>query len=442
MASTNIVEDMGKHMQNPEHDAAARYLKEALKAVKRTGRIDAMDPVTAVYQPASNIGSTSESFHLALAAYMTENPDRIIKNRKEDRDRDGMTKSTFKGIMDVKYMKSLVDPGEAVGVVAAQSVGEPSTQMTLNTFHLAGHSAKNVTLGIPRLREIVMTASRNISTPMMTMNLIPEITKDQGTRFAKGISQLSLAELVDELSIEEQIGSASGYAHAKMYDVAINFFPAKEYIEEYNVTIGDLSRCLNDRFFPRLNKLIKDEFRKKAREASQAESTAAVPVIGQSVGHIEEARPETTNVGNEGGEDDDALDDDVDPDDAKQSRGRQNQEYDDPDEDEVALAASDAEISSDEDGDILQEKQLPGSPRRAMDGSMKLLRATRTTMTIEVMLRRSWSSILISSSTNSQGLGAKPAVLRLPTTLPPRSCYSSQLLKDVSMLPSYSTFQA
>jgi DNA-directed RNA polymerase I subunit RPA1 len=58
--------------------------------------------------------------------------------------------------MYLKSMRSLVDPGEAVGVLAAQSVGEPSTQMTLNTFHFAGRGDMNVTLGIPRLREILM----------------------------------------------------------------------------------------------------------------------------------------------------------------------------------------------------------------------------------------------------------------------------------------------
>jgi DNA-directed RNA polymerase I subunit RPA1 len=221
--------------------------------------------------------------------------------------------------------------------------------MTLNTFHLAGHSAKNVTLGIPRLREIVMTASANISTPMMTLKLNDEITEEEGVRFAKGISKLSLAELVNELSISEYNGSVAGYAKAKMFDVVVDFFPAKEYTEEYNVRIEDVSKCLRDKFFPRLSKMIKDEFRKKAREATQTESTAAVPSIGQSVGRIEEARPTATNVGNEGGEDDDVLDDDIDPDDAKQSRGRQNEEYDDPEEDEIAITASDAEISSDED---------------------------------------------------------------------------------------------
>ena len=50
--------------------------------------------------------------------------------------------------MYIKYLKSTVDPGEAVGTLAAQGLGEPSTQMTLNTFHLAGHGGANVTLGM------------------------------------------------------------------------------------------------------------------------------------------------------------------------------------------------------------------------------------------------------------------------------------------------------
>lgn len=69
-------------------------------------------------------------------------------------------KKAIELLMWVKYQRSLVAPGEAVGSIAAQSIGEPSTQMTLNTFHLAGHGGANVTLGIPRLREIIMTASK------------------------------------------------------------------------------------------------------------------------------------------------------------------------------------------------------------------------------------------------------------------------------------------
>lgn len=49
--------------------------------------------------------------------------------------------ANFQRLMELRYMRSMVAPGEAVGVIAAQSVGEPSTQMTLNTFHMAGTRA-------------------------------------------------------------------------------------------------------------------------------------------------------------------------------------------------------------------------------------------------------------------------------------------------------------
>ena len=51
---------------------------------------------------------------------------------------DPTSEEGFQRLMELKYMRSLAAPGEAVGVLAAQSVGEPSTQMTLNTFHMAG----------------------------------------------------------------------------------------------------------------------------------------------------------------------------------------------------------------------------------------------------------------------------------------------------------------
>ena len=72
------------------------------------------------------------------------------------------------GEIESRFLKAAVNPGEMVGVLAAQSIGEPATQMTLNTFHFAGVSSKNVTLGVPRLKEILNVA-KNIKTPSMTV---------------------------------------------------------------------------------------------------------------------------------------------------------------------------------------------------------------------------------------------------------------------------------
>ncbi|KKY19120.1 putative dna-dependent rna polymerase ii largest [Phaeomoniella chlamydospora] len=79
------------------------------------------------------------------------------------------------GAVEMRFIKAHASPGEMVGVLAAQSIGEPATQMTLNTFHFAGVSAKNVTLGVPRLKEI-LNVSKDIKTPSMLIYQIPSRT--------------------------------------------------------------------------------------------------------------------------------------------------------------------------------------------------------------------------------------------------------------------------
>jgi DNA-directed RNA polymerase II subunit RPB1 len=78
--------------------------------------------------------------------------------------------SNFKGAM--------VHPGEMAGVLAAQSLGEPATQMTLNTFHNTGISSKNVTLGVPRLNEL-LNVSKSVKTPSVTVYVNEDIQHDQ-----------------------------------------------------------------------------------------------------------------------------------------------------------------------------------------------------------------------------------------------------------------------
>jgi DNA-directed RNA polymerase subunit A" len=76
------------------------------------------------------------------------------------------------------YEHARVEPCEAVGVVAAQSIGEPGTQMTMRTFHYAGVAEINVTLGLPRLIEIV-DARKIPSTPTMTIRLTKDYAHDR-----------------------------------------------------------------------------------------------------------------------------------------------------------------------------------------------------------------------------------------------------------------------
>ncbi|SOV10990.1 DNA-directed RNA polymerase II subunit RPB1 [Plasmodium gaboni] len=76
------------------------------------------------------------------------------------------------------FYKSLCHPGECVGALAAQSIGEPATQMTLNTFHFAGVGSKNVTLGVPRLKELINIV-KNVKTPSTTIYLDDMVSNDQ-----------------------------------------------------------------------------------------------------------------------------------------------------------------------------------------------------------------------------------------------------------------------
>jgi DNA-directed RNA polymerase II subunit RPB1 len=82
------------------------------------------------------------------------------------------------GEVEVRFNQALANCGECIGTVAAQSIGEPTTQMTLNTFHFAGVSAKNVTLGVPRLTEIINLA-KNIKTPSLTVYLTGQAARQR-----------------------------------------------------------------------------------------------------------------------------------------------------------------------------------------------------------------------------------------------------------------------
>ncbi|MDI6867014.1 DNA-directed RNA polymerase subunit A'' [Methanoculleus sp.] len=92
-----------------------------------------------------------------------------------------ITREQFERIVEMvskEYQKSRIEPCEAVGVVAAQSIGEPGTQMTMRTFHYAGVAEINVTLGLPRLIEI-MDARREPSTPTMAVYLLDDWAFDR-----------------------------------------------------------------------------------------------------------------------------------------------------------------------------------------------------------------------------------------------------------------------
>jgi DNA-directed RNA polymerase subunit A" len=98
----------------------------------------------------------------------------------------------------VLFTQAKVHAGECVGLVSAESIGEPGTQMTLDTFHFAGVSEMNVTTGLPRIIEI-FDASKEIKTPMMEIHLNKSNSELESVRkFAAMIKETVFGELVEE----------------------------------------------------------------------------------------------------------------------------------------------------------------------------------------------------------------------------------------------------
>jgi len=130
-----------------------------------------------------------------------------VLNELEEKVMDiGLTKKEFDEICDNvidSYERALVEPGEAVGTVAAQSIGEPGTQMTLRTFHYAGVAELSVTQGLPRLIEIV-DARKNPSTPTMKIHLVDDIAEDRNAakRIARNIEMILVESVASNISID------------------------------------------------------------------------------------------------------------------------------------------------------------------------------------------------------------------------------------------------
>lgn len=110
--------------------------------------------------------------------------------------RDGLEK------LKEEYKKAKINPGEAIGIITAESFGEPGTQMTLNVFHFAGAAEVSVTQGLPRLIEL-FDARVKIKTPSMEVYLKKEYSKDveKVRKVAAAIKETKLFELVSEFSI-------------------------------------------------------------------------------------------------------------------------------------------------------------------------------------------------------------------------------------------------
>jgi DNA-directed RNA polymerase subunit A' len=128
---------------------------------------------------------------------------RLAEELEEALKKGGLSKKSSKAVCETTvalYKKALVEPGEAMGVVGAQSIGEPGTQMTLRTFHFAGVRERDVTLGLPRLIELV-DARKQPSTPTMDVYLDEEhkVSQEKALEVAREILFTKVGDLVKQV---------------------------------------------------------------------------------------------------------------------------------------------------------------------------------------------------------------------------------------------------
>nr|VZI45916.1 unnamed protein product [Spirometra erinaceieuropaei] len=180
-------------------------------------------------------------------------------------------------IVTAKIIQGQVPPGDPVGLLAAQSVGEPSTQMTLNTFHFAGRGEMNVTLGIPRLREVLMAGSAVISTPCMEVPVLPTTAaRTKVEHIARSFYKLRLTEVVKlPLGIGVDYGSDT---------CTLSFYlqPPSAYESRTNVKPQRIIRFFERVFLPSLAKRLEVELRDQGK-STQIKSFALKALARQQM---------------------------------------------------------------------------------------------------------------------------------------------------------------
>ncbi|MEM3279594.1 MAG: DNA-directed RNA polymerase subunit A'' [Fervidicoccaceae archaeon] len=175
-----------------------------------------------------------------IAAYIRKRannalPERIVNELAEKLKRKSLSSEELDKIIDLTvetYLSSLVEPGEPIGTVTAQSIGEPGTQMTLRTFHYAGVRELNVTLGLPRLIEIV-DARKMPSTPMM------EVYLDEAHRYDREKAK-EVARRIEYTRVE----NVASLVEADLYSGTIIIELDPEMLADKGLSVEDVHNAL------------------------------------------------------------------------------------------------------------------------------------------------------------------------------------------------------
>lgn len=309
------------------------------------------DPSLSVWRPDIYFASVSETFEKKVDEYSREWEAQAEKSYEKSE----LSLDRLRALLQLKWQRSLCDPGEAVGLLAAQSIGEPSTQMTLNTFHFAGRGEMNVTLGIPRLREILMVASANIKTPMMSVPVLN--TKKALKRvkiLKKQLTRVCLGEVLQKVDVQESFCIGEKQNKFRVYQLRFQFLPHACYQQEKCLKPKDILHFMETRFF----KILMESIRKKNQKASafrNVNSRRATQRDVDGAGESEKNQGEREGDEEEEGHivDAEAEEGDADASDAKRKE-KQEEEVDYESEEEEEKEAEE------DDEDAQEEGAMPG----------------------------------------------------------------------------------
>src|SRR5438552_18791107 len=179
--------------------------------------------------------ASEQDIKAVIAKYITELNPKIQKDLQTTLSGDRLSKEGIERVLKKALDligRAMAEPGEAVGVVIAQSIGEPGTQMTLRTFHFAGVKERNVTLGLPRLIELVDARKKPV-TPTMDIYLDEEhkVSREKALEVAREILCTQIGDVVDMTDTDYSGLLTFNLSEAKLAERGCSFADVKEVLE-------------------------------------------------------------------------------------------------------------------------------------------------------------------------------------------------------------------
>ncbi|PXF42286.1 DNA-directed RNA polymerase I subunit rpa1 [Gracilariopsis chorda] len=211
----------------------------------RTNHPTALDAVSPGF--VSRHGAVSETYALAIKDAIT---------------RLGSRGGAVREFLERRYQEGAVEAGDSVGVLAAQGIGEPSTQMTLNTFHHAGSSSAHVTLGIPRLRELLMKATKYPKTPSMNLPVIGTNPKDSSMKLTRRLQLVRISDLLLRIEVHDKSTRfASGITKwgVRTVTLKMHFPPEERYKDHLGFGFDKILHVMKDEYLSHLHECFKKE---------------------------------------------------------------------------------------------------------------------------------------------------------------------------------------